>query len=95
MKKFILFLPFLSIFSAHHVSADKSDQWIAWSLCLKKGHIAGTREFNKCTKEQEERIKKEEGPYDNYTKQVDQQLKRGIKPHDFSMTAGSSGIEKP
>lgn len=94
MKKFILFLPFLSIFSAHHVSADKSDQWAAWSLCLQRGHRTETQEFKKCIKEQEDRIKKEGGFYDHHTKQVDRELKRGINQNEFLKNASPSGLEK-
>jgi hypothetical protein len=58
MRKVILFLPFLSLLSACHFSVNKSDSVAAHrSLCLQGGCKIGTREFDRCVKEQENRVK--------------------------------------
>lgn len=54
MKKFILFLPFLSLLSACHFSVNNPNGVAAHrSLCLQRGCKTGTQEFDRCVKEQE------------------------------------------
>jgi len=97
MRKFILFLPFLSFFSAAHVYADKSSQWAAWSFCLQGGHREGTPAFNNCLKEQEDRAKRQEEcsikqEEELSRQQKDRELKQNKRNEFFKVSP--SGVEK-
>ncbi|MBY0500670.1 MAG: hypothetical protein K2P93_01540 [Alphaproteobacteria bacterium] len=60
MKRIILFLPFFALLSGCHFSVNNPNHVAAHrSCCLNAGYKIGTREFDKCVQEQEERTVKQ------------------------------------
>lgn len=102
MKKLILFLPFLGLLSACHFSVNSPSGVAAHrSLCLQRGCKIGTREFDRCVKEQEDRVKRQEDRefkqsfYENINKTREEGKWKSQEGYKSTSSSNNTGIVLP
>ncbi len=102
MRKFILFLPFLSLLSACHFSVNNPNGVAAHrALCLQRGCKSGTRELDRCSKEQEDRVKRQEDRefkksfYENINKTREGGKWKSQEDNSSASSSNNTGIVLP